>query len=491
MPGRQPVTGFIFDADDHESCEEWCGCVTCGTCWMSTQEHMRSMCPTLLGYLTSIQKKRQGMSHRTGIRACESSCWCVKCGACWSLDEHHEAMNCNAHRQVKDVFACNKHVTRHEEAGQLDGTDLRLLTIGVNSIFQQPTNVTNKGVSEASLGNHDTPQLKFKPTDLSTHGKDAAPQLTKDARPNSTSMGQLQGFHNATKGTMPLPLDLMPQIPEYAAPTSTPNPVYDSDESGDVTQEFYTAADLQGSPMTPKTPQEHHKGGRVKLELGVPSPTEFRHGLEHKGASRKCSTPKPYGRTTRGISPQYPSRPQSGLGSLKEISPPPSETPSPPPHPAHPPKPLASLISPSMHADQRPPPTTPLSQHIDLKHANPMNLSSEYVEQSFKYERDVDMDDRQPPTATRPVPSSLQGYLLSLENSRLSQTSVQIQHTIVLRKMREALEEAIVKDTVPDLDREVASFMRSLRCLGLGVCREIIGNFPGQQCSALSGPQSD
>ena len=488
MPGRQPVTGFIFDADDHESCEEWCGCVTCGTCWMSTQEHMRSMCPTLLGYLTSIQKKRQGMSHRTGIRACESSCWCVKCGACWSLDEHHEAMNCNAHRQVKDVFACNKHVTRHEEAGQLDGTDLRLLTIGVNSIFQQPTNVTNKGVSEASLGNHDTPQLKFKPTDLSTHGKGATSQLTKDAKLNSTYMEQMQDFNNAAKGTMPLSLDLMPPIPEYAASTSAPNPVYNSDDSGDVTQEFYTAADPQENQMTPKAPQEHHKGERIKLELGVPSSAEFRHGLEHRGASRKCSTPKPYGRTGRGISPQYPSRPQSGRGSLREMSPPSSETPSPPLQPVKPPKPLTSLTSPSMHADQQPPPTTPLSQHADFKHANPTNLMSEYVEQSFKYERDVDMDVRQPSTTTQLMPSSLQSYLLSLEDSKLSQTNIQIQHVIVLRKMREALEEAIVKDTVPNLDREVASFMRSLRLLGVGVCREIIERFPGQQCSVSSGP---
>ena len=144
-------------------------------------------------------------------------------------------MNCNAHRQVKDVFACNKYVTRHEEAGQLDGTDLRLLTIGVNSIFQQATNITDKGVSEASLGNHDTPQLKFKPTDLSTHGKGAASQLTKDARLNSTSMEQMQGFNNATKGTMPLSLDLMPPIPEHAASTPACNPIYNSDNFGDVT----------------------------------------------------------------------------------------------------------------------------------------------------------------------------------------------------------------------------------------------------------------
>jgi hypothetical protein len=180
------VTGFTFDIDNHESCERWCGCTTCGTCWLSTEEHMQSMCPTLLGYLTSLQAQ-PGVSHRTGIRACESSCWCVKCGACWSLDEHHGSMNCNAHRQVKDVFACNKHVTRHEEAGQLDGRDLKMLTIGPNSIFQQATNIMDKGVPEASLGNHDMLQLKSKPTDLNTHGKDATSQLTKYAKMKSTT----------------------------------------------------------------------------------------------------------------------------------------------------------------------------------------------------------------------------------------------------------------------------------------------------------------
>ena len=52
-------------------------------------------------------------------------------------------------------------------------------------------------------------------------------------------------------------------------------------------------------------------------------------------------------------------------------------------------------------------------------------------------------------------------------------------HSIVLRRMREALEEAIVKDRVSDLDWEVASFMRSLRLLGVGVCREILDrDFP-------------
>jgi hypothetical protein len=58
--------------------------------------------------------------------------------------------------------------------------------------------------------------------------------------------------------------------------------------------------------------------------------------------------------------------------------------------------------------------------------------------------------------------------------------------------MREALEEAIVKDRVSDLDREVASFMRSLCLLGVGVCREILDKgFSGQQRSISSGPESD
>ena len=244
---------------------------------------MQSMCPTLLGYLTSIQAQ-PGVSHRTGIRACESSCWCVKCGACWSLDEHHGSMNCNAHRQVKDVFACNKYVTRHEEAGQLDERDLKMLTIGPNSIFQQDTNIMDKRVPEASLDNHDMLQLKSKPTDLNTYGKDATSQLTKYAKMKSTSVEQIQKFNKTTEDTMPLSFDLMFPIPEHAAPTFTPNAVYDSDSSGDVTQDDYTAADLQDNQVTPKASQEHHKGRRIKLEFGTPSSAEFRHGLEHKGA---------------------------------------------------------------------------------------------------------------------------------------------------------------------------------------------------------------
>jgi hypothetical protein len=142
---------------------------------------MQSKCPTLLGYLTSLQPQ-PGVSHRTGIRACESSCWCVKCGACWSLDEYHGSMSCTAHRQVKDVFACNKHVTRHEEAGQPDERELKMLTIGPSSIFQQNTSIMDEEVPEANLDRHDTLQLKSKPTDLNTHGKEDPSQLTKYAK---------------------------------------------------------------------------------------------------------------------------------------------------------------------------------------------------------------------------------------------------------------------------------------------------------------------
>jgi hypothetical protein len=117
---------------------------------------------------------------------------------------------------------------------------------------------------------------------------------------------------------------------------------------------------------------------------------------------------------------------------------------------------------------------------------------TEYVEESFKYERDVSMETWTPSTTTQVVRPSIQNYLTSLEDNKLSETSILIQHAIVLRKMREALEEAIVKDTVPNLNREVASFMRSLRLLGVGVCREILERgFPGQQRSASSGPESD
>ena len=117
---------------------------------------------------------------------------------------------------------------------------------------------------------------------------------------------------------------------------------------------------------------------------------------------------------------------------------------------------------------------------------------TEYVEESFKYERDVSMETWTPSTTTQVVRPSIQNYLTSLEDNKLSETSILIQHAIVLRKMREALEEAIVKDTVSDLNREVASFMRSLRLLGVGVCREILERgFPGQKRSASYGPESD
>ena len=48
--------------------------------------------------------------------------------------------------------------------------------------------------------------------------------------------------------------------------------------------------------------------------------------------------------------------------------------------------------------------------------------------------------------------------------------------------MPQALAEAIAKGRISDLDREVASFMRSLRLLGVGVCQEILEKgFLGQK----------
>ena len=108
-------------------------------------------------------------------------------------------------------------------------------------------------------------------------------------------MERIQKFNKAVEETKPL-RSIAPRSPspEYSAPPITPDAVYNSDSSGDTTQDYYTAANQQDNQVTPKTSQEHHKGRRIKLEFGTPSSAEFRHGLEHKGAYRKCSTPKPY-----------------------------------------------------------------------------------------------------------------------------------------------------------------------------------------------------
>ena len=76
---------------------------------------------------------------------------------------------------------------------------------------------------------------------------------------------------------------------------------------------------------------------------------------------------------------------------------------------------------------------------------------TEYVEESFKYERDVSMETWTPLTTTQVMRRSIQNYLTSLEDNKLSETSILIQHAIVLRKMHEALEEAIVNPVIPSV----------------------------------------
>ena len=66
-------------------------------------------------------------------------------------------MDCSIHRQTKDVFACDKaHGARHEEAGQPDERELRMLTIGPSSIFQQNMSDISEEVPETNLGRNDT-----------------------------------------------------------------------------------------------------------------------------------------------------------------------------------------------------------------------------------------------------------------------------------------------------------------------------------------------
>ena len=131
------VMGFRFESQDHASCTSFCGCLHCGTCWMSPKEHMRTRCPALLSYLSSIQPKAH-MTHRIGIRACESSCWCTRCGACWSLDDYHGSRGCLIHKQVKEVMAYNvTHNMRMEEARQPSEEDVPMLAKGHLSLWSK------------------------------------------------------------------------------------------------------------------------------------------------------------------------------------------------------------------------------------------------------------------------------------------------------------------------------------------------------------------
>ena len=87
-----------------------------------------------------------------------------------------------------------------------------------------------------------------------------------------------------------------------------------------------------------------------------------------------------------------------------------------------------------------------------------------------------------PAPTTQTKHRSIQDFLKSLEVEKLSESQLPLGHSIVLGKTRQALAEAIAKGRISDLDREVASFMRSLRLLGVGVCQEVLEKgFLGQQ----------
>ena len=88
------------------------------------------------------------------------------------------------------------------------------------------------------------------------------------------------------------------------------------------------------------------------------------------------------------------------------------------------------------------------------------------------------------PTFTNPPkPRTIQEFLNSLESEKLSEAQLPFEHSIVLSNMCKALAGAICEDRVSELDSEVALFMRSLRLLGVAVCREILdkgflGHYP-------------
>ena len=144
------------------------------------------------------------------------------------------------------------------------------------TIFQQNMSIISEEVPETSLGRHDTLQLRSKPTDLNAHGNESPFQLTKCAKIEDTSMDRIQKFNEAVEETKPI-RSIAPRSPspEYIAPPITPSAVYNSDSSGDITQDYYTAADQQDNQVTPKTSQEHHKGRRIKLEFGTPSSADM------------------------------------------------------------------------------------------------------------------------------------------------------------------------------------------------------------------------
>ena len=92
-----------------------------------------------------------------------------------------------------------------------------------------------------------------------------------------------------------------------------------------------------------------------------------------------------------------------------------------------------------------------------------------------------------PSFVSSPGNSTIQQLLLSLENERLSEAFVPMSQFITLRNLRMALAGVISDNRVSELDNEVALFIRSLRCLGVAVCREILDiGFLGHSSSSSS-----
>ena len=114
-------------------------------------------------------------------------------------------MDCSIHRQTKDVFACDKaHGARHEEAGQSDERDLRMLTIGHSSIFQQNMSDISEEAPNTNPGRSDTLPLRSRPTDHHAHGNEFPSPLTKCAKLGDTSMDRIQKFNEAVEETKPM-----------------------------------------------------------------------------------------------------------------------------------------------------------------------------------------------------------------------------------------------------------------------------------------------
>ena len=232
---------------------------------------------------------------------------------------------------------------------------------------------------------------------------------------------------------------------------------------------------------------------QLRLEPESPLLIDFRLGLAPLSIADKkfqqCSTPKP-SPVDRTLSPTPPPCPHAS--QCRQRTPLPTPTsPSPPLHAGR-----CSPRTPSLTSSKSPlpPPTGCRRQKTPLR-------STEYVERtpikSEPNESSEHNDTRylgrplgawSPTPTTQTKPRSIQDFLKSLEIERLSEAQLSLEHSIVLCNTRQALAEAIYQGRVSELDNEVALFIRSLRLLGVGVCREILEKgFLGHQLSTSAG----